>query len=64
MNTINAALNKSSKLHCAISTHKCHAEYLLGALLNYTSLVSHAARGPSPVRPLVGTALRFCTGGT
>ena len=64
MNTMNAALSKSSKLHCAISTHKCHTEYVLGALLNYTSLVGRAARNPSPVRPLVGTALRFCTGWT
>lgn len=43
MHTMNAALNKPSKLHCAISNHKCHTEYVPGVLLNYTSLVSHAA---------------------
>lgn len=64
MNTMNVALNKASELHCAISTHKCHTEYALGALLYCTLLVNHAARSPSTVHPLVGTPLGFCIGWT
>lgn len=51
MNTITAALNKSGKLHGAVSTRKRRAEYVLGALMNYTSVVIHAAfSGASPCR--------------
>lgn len=64
MNTMNAAFNEASELHCAISTHKCYTEYVLRALLNCTLLVSHAARSPSMVRPLVDAPLGFCTGWT
>lgn len=64
MNTINAALNKSSKLHCDISTHKCHTESVFGALLNYPSLVRCPAQGCSLLWHLVGMALCFCMGWT
>lgn len=61
---MHAAHNKSGKLRCAISAHKCHPEAVLGALLNNTSRVSRVAQSPSLVHPLLGSALRFCTGWT